>query len=70
MRSRKFWLTLVALVLMVVVGYVSPDFPAHVLDHMVVLVLGWAGIQGAREIVQEARRRAPTGVPDDTPGRS
>ncbi len=57
MRSRKFWLTLAAMVLMVIAGAVWPDFPADILDRVVVLSLGWAGIQGAQEIVREARRK-------------
>jgi hypothetical protein len=61
MPSRKWLLTLGLMVTMVIIGFVSPDFPLDILDRMLVLALGWTGVQGAADIVKEARRRL--GVP-------
>jgi hypothetical protein len=53
-------LTLGLMVAMVVIGFVAPDFPLDILDRMLVLALGWTGVQGAADIVKEARRKTLT----------
>jgi hypothetical protein len=60
MPSRKWMLTLGLMVAMVVIGFVAPDFPLDILDRMLVLALGWTGVQGAADIVKEARRKTLT----------
>jgi hypothetical protein len=60
MPSRKWLLTLGLMVTMVIIGLVSPDFPLDILDRMLVLALGWTGVQGAADIVREARQHVLT----------
>lgn len=69
MKSRKWLLTLGLMVAMMVIGFVTPDFPLDILDRMLVLALGWTGVQGAADIVKEARRRLgePAPLPSETP---
>lgn len=57
MTSRKWLLTLALMVAMTVIGFVAPDFPLDILDRMILLALTWTGIQGAADIVKEARRK-------------
>jgi len=62
LQSRKFWLCLMTMVVIVVVGAVVPDFDPELLDRMIVVALGWSGIEGAKEVVREARRKIDEGA--------
>ena len=58
MGSRKFLLCLAVMIAIVVIGAVAPDFPPEMVDKLIWVALGWTGIEGAKEIVAEARGKA------------